>query len=66
MPRPISSGFAIRPVGFNASAVLEKIGQVRFDILPDAAIEIGVARRNRIDPDHLRPRADRRVFARNE
>src|ERR1700735_3698998 len=31
-----------------------EVGQVVFYVVPDAALEIGVAWRNRIDPDHLR------------
>src|ERR1700722_11955606 len=34
--------------------VLEKVGQIVFDVLPGAAFEISIARRNRIDPDHFR------------
>ena len=46
--------------------VLKEVGQVRFDVLPDAAVEISVARRNRIHPDHFRRVLIGEVSARNE
>ena len=53
-PAATSCGVPIRPVGLSDIAGLEQIGHPLLDILPDPALEIGIARRHRVDADALR------------
>ena len=53
MPRATSSAVAMRPVGLRASACLNRSGLFSSIWLPDAALEVGVARARPVDPDHL-------------